>query len=196
MDTTTPVPLKTTDAILAYCLRMVGVPMLAPPMNVYTEDILKRLGYEGHTVREAAIEADAAKEKGRVEYWFNKTPESQAFIDIYHKQETEIKAEGDDRDAGERIREIMARATRPETDRPEYPGEIMDEREALLRVLCISQKMFVPFKNQFKEWTSFLEIEAPKPSKQISKNVTRFYPGLTRVPVNADDQMLKDLKLL
>lgn len=195
MDTSNPLPFSTTDAILALCLRMAGVPMWLPPMNVYTVDILDRLGYTGRglTLRQAAVEADKNKARGRIEYWFTKTPELPDLLKIYHDQENEIKSEDKDVDAGERIREIMSKATNV----PDDGSEQMDEREALIRLFCIALKMFVPFKNQYKEWTSFLEIQKNgRDPEQVGPNTTRYFPGLNRVPVNASDSMLKKLKLL
>lgn len=202
MDTKAPVPFKTTEPILALCLRMVGVPMFVPPMNVYDRGILARLGYRGTKLREAAIEADRQKQRGRVEFYFEKTPELDYFLKVFAEQEKEINEEGNDMDAGERIRQIMALATRPPEDRPDIPGPLMDEREATIRVLCIGLKMRPRFLAQWTEWTSFLDVtkDAQPPEElgldSFGRKRVRFHPGLKRVPVNASDAMLKKLNLL
>jgi hypothetical protein len=89
----TPAPFKTSDAILAFCLYNLGVPEWRPPVNVYTEPILQRLGYRGLTLIEAAKSAWNHQERGKVEYWFEKTSEIEHYLNWYSDQEAEIKAE-------------------------------------------------------------------------------------------------------
>jgi hypothetical protein len=190
-----PVPFKTSDAILAICLYMAGVPEWIPPTNEYDELILKRLGYGGLKLIEAARKAAARKDRGRVEYWYEKTKELDYFLKCYSDQEAEISAKGDDIDAGERIRQIMAKATRPEEERSDIPGPIMDEREALIRIFCIVLKFRVPFVNRWKEAVPAIVVSEKGSPKVINEDTTR-YPGMKRVPVNASDEMLRKLKLL
>jgi hypothetical protein len=191
----TPAPFKTSDAILAFCLYNLGVPEWRPPVNVYTEPILQRLGYRGLTLIEAAKSAWNHQERGKVEYWFEKTSEIEHYLNWYSDQEAEIKAEGNDKDIGARIREIMALATRQPEDRPEIPGSLMDEREALIRIFCISLKFRIEFMNRWKETTAELEIPVDGKVESTGPNSTR-YPGKKRVPVTASDDMLRKMNLI
>jgi hypothetical protein len=195
----TPVPFKTTNAILAFCLYQLGVPEWRPPVNVYDAPILESISRRLHLDRMPIIRLARfcweRKELGRVEYWFEKTPEIEHYLKWYSDQEAEIKAEGNDKDIGARIREIMALATRLPEDRPKIPGPLMDEREALMRIFCIALKFRIEFMNRWKETLAELEIPVDGKAQSTGPDSTR-YPGKTRVPVTASDDMLRKMNLI
>lgn len=200
MNTSTPVPFRTQEAILAFALYICGVPEWMPPVNIYDEailftggggkkdargNILKSSRYAGLTLEDAARQAFRENVKGHVEYWFERTRELDYFLKTYREQEAEIKAEGGNTDVGVRMRAIMERAAAP--DNP------MDEREALLRLATIALKTNVAFKNRWKASKPFLRISSPGQVKRTGNTET--HPGMKLIPLDASDTIKKDLKL-
>lgn len=68
-------PLTTSNAALAFCLYIAGIPFQDdnhPLSNVYDAETLRKLGYERTPIEEAVGLAFAAGKKGTVEYGFKK----------------------------------------------------------------------------------------------------------------------------
>ena len=173
-----PVPIKTQDAILAFCLYAAGVPEALPPSNIYDADSLKKLGYHGLTLEEAAKTAHRKNQRGTVEYYFEKTPELDYFLGAYREVQDQIKNAPENSDAGVAIREIMARAADPEKP--------MDEREAVLRISCIVLKLRPDFVGRWK-LNSWIKISVPSPSGRE--------PGFKMMPVNASPELRQKMNL-
>lgn len=193
-------PFRTSDAVLALALYFSGVPEWMPPMNVYDAEMLKKRGYAGVEL-EAAAKAEFAKiprgqGQGTPIYWFEKTPELAYLLDAFTKQENEIIAENGEHDAGEAVRAIMARAAGRD---PVTNDEIapMDEREAICRLVCITQKMRKVYVNRLKD-SPWLKIEreneaSVKPGPKGSLDV--FGPTFHMVPLFASDEMKQEMGL-
>lgn len=164
-------PFKTTDAILAQCLRSAGLKETPlSPRNVYDADIIFRAGggvkdKAGNVIRSSRFAGldifDAAKQlhkagiRGRVEYHFEHPGRLLPhFLEAYSDQQKKIQDAPEGADAAEAILEIMRRAagrTSPEEEKAGLSVTLMDEREAVLRILCIALKLRIEFVNRFKE---------------------------------------------
>lgn len=186
----TPIPFKTDDAILASCLYSAGVPESWNPTNIYDEGILKKLGLGGMILWEAAKTAFKRKYRGHIEYYFERTPELAFLLKAYRDQEAIIKAEGENKDIGEAIREIMRVAAGRLND-----GEtVMDEREAILRITCIVLKTRTDFVNRWKNEVPYLRIAAAGSVEKPSLNVER-HPGFKMIPLTASDETIQKMNL-
>jgi len=199
-------PFKTTDAILAMCLRAAGIVECRwTPRNVYTADILfiaggglkdnrdgkvlRRSRYSGLSLIEGARAAWKDRVKGRVEYHFEHSPEIQYFVDCYNDQKKIVEDESvAATDAGEAIRWIMHLAA---GEYKEVPGvspatKQMDEREAVLRIMCITLKVRPQYVNSWKSVVPVLEILTDENGKKGGKVI----------PLNTSDEELRKMKLL
>ncbi len=180
-----PIPFRTDDAILAFALYIAGVPFFRPPTNSFTEIQLKRLGLGGISVLDAAKAAWKRKDRGSVEYWFEKTPELPHFLKAY-KDQCEVIDRKEAEDGGEHLRGIMAKAAN-------VPVQI-DEREALLRIAVVVLKGRIPFVNQWKDSVPFLKLPEAGETKDLGNDTTQF-PGFKLVPVNSSPEQLAKLGL-
>jgi hypothetical protein len=211
-------PFKTTDAILAQCLRSAGLKETAlSPRNVYDADIVFRAGggvkdkagnvtrasrFAGMDIFDAAKQLHKAGIRGRVEYHFEHPGKLLTiFLDAYSDQVRKI--EESDGDAAEAILDIMRRAagrTSPEEEKAGVSVAIMDEREAVLRILCIALKLRIEFVNRFKEEASAVVFLANAGEKQTGpgarpgSTVVR-YPGGKFVPLYASKELLAKMNL-
>jgi hypothetical protein len=217
-------PFKTQDAVLANCLRVAGlIETSHSPVHVYDADILFKIGggqrdksgkatrpsrFAGLTSIEAARKAHAEGARGRVEYHFEHSHILEPLLLAYKDQVKQIEeGEGDASDA---IREIMRRATgRPDPPAVALPAGIgcnmtltlplLDEREALLRILCVALKLRIEFVNRWKNVTPVLVISDISPAQSHTTpdgvRVERS-PGGKFVPINASDEILRRMKLL
>lgn len=214
LDSTQALPFRTQDAILALSLTNAGVPEWMPPTNTYDEDILftagggkkdaagkvtRRSRYAGLTLEQGVRQAitDGPRGKGHVEYWLERTKELPYFLKVYSEQGAEITAPGNDRDAGERLREIVARVAGrdPVTSDPCPP---MDEREGLLRITAIVCKLRGAFVNRWKTQIPMLRIPMEGKVEKgagLRGSTYETHPGFKLVPLNATEQTRKDLKL-
>lgn len=180
------VPFRTDDAILAQCLVNAGVPEWQTPTTSYDESILRGLGYEGTPLLEAARLACKKKQRGHVDYYFERAPELDHFVKAYRDQEAKINSKDEDTDAGAALREIMAAAAATESP--------MDEREALLRITCINLKCRVAFVNRWKDYPPFLRLNDKGDEQPIGGGVVKF-PGFKLVPINSTPEQLAKLGL-
>ena len=211
----TGLPFSTTDAILAQCLRIAGVPE-APwsPRHIYNEEILFKAGgglkdnegnvtrksrFAGLSIFEAAKAAWNARKtamspiKGRIEYHFEHTSETAYLIAAYRDQEKTVnEADGD---AAEFIREIMRKAAGRLND-----GEqVMDEREALLRILCVTLKTRTQYVNRWKDAVPILHIKGERKTTTNTVGAHRTERHIMDdkfVPVNASDETLRKMKMI
>ncbi len=219
-------PFATTDAILAQCLRIAGVKEKdISPRNIYDEEILFKAGggirdadsgaiirksrFSGLSIIEAARSAHGAGSptsrgtrrdrgvpsplKGRIEYHFEHTPETGYLVNAYRDQEKTVK-EGEG-DAAEAIREIMRLAA----GRLKGDEVIMDEREALLRILCVALKTRIEYVNRWKEVVPTLHIRGKHTSTSETngnRKTERHTLNDKFVPLNASDDLLRKMQLI
>lgn len=177
-------PFKTQDATVAFCLYVAGVPEWMPPTNTYDEDIVFKAGggqkdeagnvirhsrYRGMTLLEAAAKAAKDGKKGHVEYWFESTPELPLLLKAFEDQQALINAAGEDTDAGEAMREVMARATGrdPVTNETISPT---DEREALLRITCVIRKFAKPYVDRWRTQKPRIRVDENSSKSRTVKN--------------------------
>ncbi len=181
-----PLPLRTDDAVLAFGLYSAGVPEYRPPTNVFDEPILRRLGFTGSgcTLWEAAQRAWSRKARGRVEYWFNRTPELAHFLKVYEEVKVLLAPDTPAMDAGEYLRSVMAANAQ----------ETMDEREALFRIAVITLKCRIVFMRNWEQAVPELFIPAEGEPIAIDANTTK-HPGYTRVSLNSTPEQLAKLGL-
>ncbi len=131
--------------------------------------------------------------KGRVEYHFEHTPETGYLVNAYRDQERIVKdGEGD---AAEAIREIMRLAA----GRLKGDEVIMDEREALLRILCVALKTRIEYVNRWKQVVPTLHIKGKhtKTSETNGNHKTeRHVLNDKFIPLNASDDLLRKMQLI
>lgn len=198
------IPFTTTDAVLAFCLYLVGVPFQNPkrPLrNEYDIEILKKLGYRGEVdLLQAGRESLAAGKRGRIRYIFQNVPQLRSLLKIFSTQEKEIAAPDSKVDAAKWQADLMEKVAKGE----------MKPQEALLRLNCVSLKTYVQFRNIWKELPGFVQIDKPGVPKHFDTQVTVQgkggrqtipakgveYPGFTEVSTNASDKTLKKLGLI
>lgn len=194
-------PFSTTDAILAQCLRVAGVPECPwSPKNVYSEEIVFRAGrgqksaagevtrrsrYAGMPLLEAARKCHKDGNRGRVEYHFERVVQLAPLLEAYSDQQAIIQAEGKDQTPDDAICEVMRKAAARE----------MDEREALLRIMCLVLKTRTAFVNRWKEATPELFIPNEGDVKTGGPN-TQTFPGGNLLPLYASDQLFRKMKLI
>jgi hypothetical protein len=205
-------PFCTTDAVLANCLRIAGIKETPwSPRNFYDEEILftagggikktdgtiiRRSRFAGLSVLEAAKKAWSEKTKGRVEYHFEHSPEIESFCKAYADQTKQIKES--DGDASDAIREIMRRAA-GRLDETNPADRIIDEREALLRILCVALKLRIEYVNRWKAVAPTLHVRNPGAVKTESAADGRrreIHPGGKFVSLDASEETMRKLKLI
>src|SRR5215472_16572726 len=140
-------PFHTTDAILAFSLYLAGVPFYEdrkPCINIYDENILKRLGFTNMTIEEGVRKALTKKKKGHVEYGFKRTPELNFLLQAYKNQETQLlNDEGTAVDVVKRLIEQLAEGVNQMT---------------IVRLCCVVLKMRVKFVNLWQEIDPLIRV--------------------------------------
>jgi hypothetical protein len=182
-------PFSTTDAILAFSLYMAGVPFAderRPCINIYDEDILRRMGFVGVELFEAAGVAFNKKKKGHVEYALRRTPDLRRLLNVYTDQVRELnEAEGGPVDL---IKRIMA----------ESAGDNMPLDEALLRLACINAKMKTQFMNLWQKRDPIIRIrrQGATETTELADGRTRVRkPGFVLVNLHASEKTKRKLKI-
>src|SRR6266699_2869458 len=92
-------PFQTSDGILAFALYLAGVPFVTRQMwcrNTYTLELLRKLGFNGKDVREAAKLAVKLGKKGNLQFLFQHADRLGELLHLFSKQEQRLKdAEGE-----------------------------------------------------------------------------------------------------
>ena len=181
-----PLPFQTDDAVLAFGLYNAGVPEWRPPSNTFDEPILRRQGFAGNgcTLWESAHNAWKRKGRGRVEYWFESTPELKHFLAVYEEVKTLLADDSPAIDGGEYLRSVMSANAK----------ETMDEREALFRIAVITLKCRIGFMSRWEQAIPTLCLPAGGESVNVGPNATR-HPGFKLVPLNSTPAQLAKLGL-
>ena len=94
-------PYNTTNAILAYCLHMAGVPWSNPekPIKVlYSADILNKFTngsgepiYKGWELEDAVRDAQQKGRRGHIEYVFARTPRLEVLLKAFVEQAKQLE---------------------------------------------------------------------------------------------------------
>jgi hypothetical protein len=175
-------PFRTQDALLAACLYFAGVPFfepLQPCVHRYNADILKRFGYSGIPLEEAAKKAHAEHKRGNIEYLFKRPKELRDLIKAFHEEEQHVtKGSGT---AAERLSVIMAL-------------ENIEPEERIIRIACLLLKMRLQFMRLWETQIPRLRIQNVGAPEDIGDGITR-YPGWKEIPLNASDELKKKMGL-
>ena len=175
-------PFRTQDALLAACLYFAGVPFfdpLQPCVHRYNADILKRFGYTGMPIEEAAKKAWDAKKRGNIDYMFKRPKELRQLLKAFHDEEHQItKGAGT---AAERISAIMAM-------------EKIEPEERMIRIACLLLKMRLQFMRLWESQVPRLRIQNVGAPEDIGNGAVR-YPGWKEIPLNASDELKKKMGL-
>lgn len=182
-------PFSTSNAILAFCLRIAGVPPAdqnRPCFNLYDVEILKRLGYTGKTIEDGARQAMTEGKKGHVEYQFQRTKQLGALCKAFAAQEAEITADGPEIDVAEFMRGIMEK----------LDGGQMTPAEGLVRIGCVVLKLRGAFLNAWKNVDPVIRIDNPgKALTRPNGNGERVvvHPGFKIISLNASQERKEHL---
>ena len=162
-------PFNTDNFMLAFCLRIAGVPLFNPKrpcFNAYDPNILFKIGggakdphgnvtrksrYSGMTIENAVKAAIADDQMGHVEFQFQRTKNLSKLCKAFFNQEKQINAKGKDIDVAEFMAEIMKKVA---------AGE-MDIAEAIVRVGCVNLKLRGSFMSQWKRVEPLIRIPNP-----------------------------------
>lgn len=197
-------PFRTSDAILAFSLHAAGVPWFeektatetfaVPCYCLYDEEILKRLGFTGMTMEEAASAAHSQGKKGHIEFLFKMVPTLMDLTAAYRDEVAQIE-QGEGRFA-DRLLTLAGLITDDSIPRP----------EALLRIACITLKMRLPFMSMWKQVSPLIRIRnkggsMARPAMgrnsrgELVQGHAVKYPGYKVVSLNATEKTRKHLKL-
>lgn len=202
-------PFKTSDAILANCLRAAGfTETMLSPLNLYDAEILFKAGggqkdkdgkairpsrYAGKNIVEAARQANKEGQRGRVEYHFEHHSDIAKFCKIYGEQTKEIESGDAKQDASEKLLQLISLGNSGNQ-------ENIDPREIVFRVLCIALKLRIEFVNRWKKQTPYLLVKeqaAESPMQKLSDgSKLQSLPGGKLVPISAPDHTFKNLGLI
>jgi hypothetical protein len=183
-------PYNTSNAILAFCLHMAGVPWMDnyPPVRVlYSAAILQGFTngtgepyYKGWTLEKAVEHAHKTGRRGHVEYIFKRTDRLPVLTKAYRDQVEQLeKAEGF---AHELVKEISMKS---------MPSDVM-----MLRLACIFLKMRVPF---MEMWQHAVPRVIIKNEGRVARRRTPEggeiieSPGFKIVSLNASEETRKEL---
>lgn len=187
-------PFITGNAILAFCLYLSGIPFVdenRPLINLYDNDILKRLGFAGMTLEEGARQALREGKKGDMQWAFVHTQELHDLLEYFKDEEANIKS--GDGTVTEEARAIMANCT---------------DNEALMRLGCLILKSRGEFFNLWKGREDLALIRVPNKGKPTIRDGTarnskgeivpakiESRPGFRVVSLSAGNELKKEMKL-
>jgi hypothetical protein len=184
------IPFYTTDAILAFSLYLVGVPFYEsakPCINVYDENILKKLGFTGGTIEEGVRKALARKKKGHVTYGFQRTAELSYLLKAYKDQEQKLQEE--EGTASDVVQQLIEQIRDGASPNP----------MTMVRLCCVVLKMRVKFVNLWQEMDPLIRIsnegEVEEHRDDDGVLTRRRFPGFKLVSLNASKETKEKLKL-
>jgi len=180
-------PFATSDAILAFSLCMAGVPFAdadRPCVHIYDEDILRRMGFLGVELFQAAETAFRKKKKGHVEYAFKQTPELRSMLLVYADQVEELQSgEGTPADLMKRIMTYFVEGRMP-------------LGETLMRLACINAKMKTQFMNLWQHDDPIIRIRRQGAAESLTYPDGRIRvrkPGFVLVNLHASQETRRKL---
>lgn len=182
-------PFTTQDAALAFSLYLAGVPFADPSQpcfNLYDAEILKKLGFPGLTLEQAAQAAHNAGKKGEVRYIFARTPELNNLLESYKAQQAAIN-DG-------------------EGTAVEHLAGLIPDADLRLKVAELVLKLRPQFVNMWKDQSPLIRV--PNPGESTTRPVTTFNrkgnpipgkevssPGVRIISLNATPATKKRLRL-
>lgn len=145
-------PLNTSNAALAFCLYIAGIPFQddnCPLSNVYDAEILRKLGYERTPIEEAVGLAFAAGHKGHVEYGFQRALRIGEALDGFKGAQKMVSAT--DLAGDTLVRKIIE----------EHAGGLRSLPEALAAASCVVLKRW---RDELRHWekTSAFRVQKNK----------------------------------
>lgn len=184
-------PFGTNDAILAFCLRIAGLPFMderMPLQNIYDVEILKNIpGIDVHGMTlEAAVElAFAKKKKGHIRYLFKQAAELGGLLKAFEDEKnilTERKG-----DVAERVMELTTAMA---------AGD-MDQHECVLRAACDILTARTEFNGMWKKLSPLIRVfnEGEVKIRDTAKGKVATHPGFKLMSLNASKETRKHLKL-
>ena len=179
-------PFHTTDAILAFSLYLAGVPFYEerrPCINIYDENILRKLGFINVSIEDGVRKAISRKKKGHVEYGFERTPELQSLLQAYKDQEDRLQSdEGTAAEVVQRLAEQLKDGVNPFT---------------IVRLACVILKMRVKFVSLWQTMEPLIRVfnEGEVQTNQDDGVTTRRFPGFRIVSLHASQKTKDKLKL-
>jgi hypothetical protein len=186
-------PFHTSNAILAYCLHMAGVPWEnnhEPAKVLYSAEILNKFTngqgepiYKGWQLEDAVRDAHKKKRRGHIEYVFKNTPRLGVLLKAYVDQAKYLEqAEGA---AHELVLSIAK--------------EKIDTDVATLRIACVLMKMRAEFMEIWEHQVPIVMIPNPGHSRRGAADNTGSFtiesPGYRMVSLNASKETREHLGL-
>ena len=172
-------PFSTGDAILAFSLYFAGESLL-DVSNQYDAGMLRKFGYGGLTLGEAAKRAWSEKRKGDVRYYFAKSDQLSSRLREYGEQKEEIA------NLSIEAQQCLAQLV------TKYKGA-----ELLLRVACVIRTVNADFLSLWQKSVPLLRIDNPGDVqwREGANGKIGRHPGFKIVSLNASDATKSHLKL-
>lgn len=187
---------STSDAILAITLFLAGcepVDIRQPCTNLFDADILKKLGYGGEKIGEAADQAWRDGKKGHVQFHLKLTERAQFLIKAHRDQMEKIeKGEGT---AFKMLAAIVE----------EFSAGAMAVDELIMRTACVNLKTRGEFVNLWKQMVPLLRIPVEGKTRHFDTTATSLgktvdakgvqRPGMKIISLNASAKHKRDIRL-
>jgi hypothetical protein len=178
--TAADVPFTTDNAMLAFCLRLAGVPTAHPHcVNIYNAEILKRLGYSGRSLEDATREAVAAGKKGNVRFQFKRVKGLSKLTKAFAAREKEITAEGQNEDVSA------------------FVARFVESAEDRVGLGCVILKLRGGYMNQWKNVEPLIQIMnvGDSTTRNTAHGKVTSHPGFRLVNLNASQETREHLKV-
>lgn len=133
-------PITTSNAALAFCLYIAGIPFQddqQPLSNVYDAEMLRKLGYERTPIEEAVGLAFAAGHKGHVEYGFKRALRIGEALEGFKNAQKEVEISS--ASGGAIVSQIIKG----------HAGGLLSLPEAMAGASCITLKRW---REELKHW--------------------------------------------
>lgn len=207
------VPWSTSNAMLAFCLRIAGIPLhnnLRPCVNIYDAEMLFIMGggekdgkgavvrksrYSGMSLEDAANRAFVEGKKGHVTFQFKPVKGIGRLSKVFAAQEAEINATDKNIDVAEFMLGIMQKIA----------GGEMPQDEGLVRIACVNLKLRGAFMNAWKQMVPRIRIPNEGQERHFKTSVNRRgrtipadgveYPGAKIISLDLSEEKRKHLKL-
>lgn len=186
-------PFSTSNAILAYCLHMAGVPWDNPHHSCrvyYSKELLNKFtngqgepAYRGWELEKAVEHAHKHGKRGHVEYFFQRTPRLDILLKTFTEQVKELKEK--DGYAHELIAEIVEQMTDHLTD------------TGMMRLMCV----LLTLRKQFMDmWEAQVPIVIVANKGKVTRRGAKddyeiSSPGFRMVSLNASKETREHLGL-
>lgn len=173
-------PVVTGDGVFAFALYMAGTPFTDRNywcINYYTPDILRKLGYTGLPMRDAAKQAVKDGKPGVIRFMLCK-PTHQVSRG-YIEQQKEI--DSGDGEAKDTLQNLLN----------DFKAGVWTYEEVAVRLVCLILKMRIKFMNGWKDVVPMLRIDdnrQPHTTRGVDGSETVELGGFKFISVNANDE--------